>query len=250
MIKVGTGFEVLSTVPIDSRFQFQTLLEMKDVSESLLYDGILSYNAETDKYYTYSSDNISESLLGKWREFSGGSDIVYFNSQAEWEGARLAGQLEADKYYAYPPDKTMPNTGRTPATSIIYFSGKDAYELAKNSGQLDEGEYYSYIGGFAKGSTPIIEIDDELSDTSTNAIQSRVVNKAINNNSIKHFGSYEEWEAEKLAGNLDPNKYYSYPARSNTVLPVPTIELPETTLKVEYKDGSIKEYTIYCKEEV
>lgn len=252
-IALGTSFTVQTNLPIDERFRFETIAEMKSTPDPLLYDGVLSYNKETDKYYTYSSSNLPESILGKWREFSGGDSVIYFNSKAEWEGAKLAGELDPDKYYAYPSEVTSP-TGEPSGegTPIIYFSGRAAYEKARAEGQLDEATYYSYIGGLAKGSQPIIAIDSEMSDTSENAVQNKVVSEAIKKGDITYFNSFDEWNSARLAGELNPDKFYSYPTYGQTIIPpmpVPTIELPEAQMTVEFNDGSVKNYTIYLKED-
>lgn len=139
-INVATSFNVQTNLPIDKRFKFETIEEMKGMNANLLYEGVLSYNMETSKYYTYSKNNSEEEILGKWREFSSGSDICYFNS-------------------------------------------------------------------------------------------------------------WEEWESARIAGELDPDKYYAYPTYGITDAPKPVIKLPEAEMKVEFSDGSIKNYTIYCKEE-
>lgn len=251
-IALGTSFTVQTNLPIDERFKFETIADMKAMPDPLLYDGVLSYNKETDKYYTYSSENLEEAALGKWREFSGGDDICYFNSQAEWEGAKLAGELDPNKYYAYPSEVTSPTGEPTGGTPIIYFSGKAAYEKAKADGQLDEATYYSYIGGLAKGSTSLITVDSEMSDTSENPVQNKVVNEAIKIGAITYFNSFDDWNAARQAGELDPNKYYGYPTYGQTIVPprpVPDIQLPEAQMIVEFLDGSVKNYTIYLKED-
>ena len=253
MIQMSEGFSLLNGSPLDARLQFETLQQMKDMPSYQLYDGILAYNKETSKFYTFDSQNLPESILGMWREFSGGDSVIYFNSKAEWEGAKLAGELDPDKYYAYPSEVTSP-TGEPSGegTPIIYFSGKAAYEKARAEGQLDEATYYSYIGGLAKGSQPIIAIDSEMSDTSENAVQNRVISEAIKKGDITYFNSFDEWNSARLAGELDPDKFYSYPTYGQTIIPpmpVPTIELPEAQMTVEFNDGSVKNYTIYLKED-
>lgn len=144
-IAIGTSFDVRTNLPIDERFKFSTIQDMKDMNPNLLYEGVLSYNEETGKYYTYSETNPEEEVLGKWKEFSSGSDIIYFNSKAEWDGARLAGELDPDKYYSYIGGFAKGSEVLIdPTTMITFFNSYEEWESERQKGHLDPNKYYSY----------------------------------------------------------------------------------------------------------
>lgn len=69
-IKVGTHFSPRFKRPLDDRFQFDTITEMKSFPEGALYDSIQTYNTETKKFYQYFSTNTIDATLGRWREIS------------------------------------------------------------------------------------------------------------------------------------------------------------------------------------
>lgn len=68
-LKLGDGFSYLARKPLDERLTFETIDDMVDLSDSSLYTGIISYNKETGKFYTFNVDNPVNTTLGKWREF-------------------------------------------------------------------------------------------------------------------------------------------------------------------------------------
>lgn len=68
-LKLGDGFSYLARKPLDERLTFTTLQDMVDFSESSLYTGIISYNKETNAFYTFNADNPVDATLGKWRDF-------------------------------------------------------------------------------------------------------------------------------------------------------------------------------------
>ena len=83
-IKLSDNFKLLSRFPLDSRKQFETLEAMKNFAESSLYEGIITYNKETKKYYTFDSANTEDENTGKWREFdsTGGDGISIYNDKS------------------------------------------------------------------------------------------------------------------------------------------------------------------------
>ena len=72
---LGDNFSYQGAKPLDKRNQYDTVAIMAAVSDTVLYDGCLTYCLETGKTYQWLSTNTVDATLGKWREFlSGGSD--------------------------------------------------------------------------------------------------------------------------------------------------------------------------------
>ena len=78
MIQVADGFRYQGSKPLDERLKYDSIADMKAVSESALYDGCLAYVTAEKKYYSYDSSNTVDVTLGKWREFeAGGGGTTY-----------------------------------------------------------------------------------------------------------------------------------------------------------------------------
>ena len=73
---IGDNFSYKARKPLDERFIFNTILEMADLSDSVLYTGLMAFNNETKKFYTFDSSNTIDAILGKWREFSPGEKFT------------------------------------------------------------------------------------------------------------------------------------------------------------------------------
>ena len=71
-ISVADNFSYQGAKPLDARFQFSSVANMKAAAEATLYNGCLAYVTATKKYYTYDSSNSVDSTTGRWREFSSG----------------------------------------------------------------------------------------------------------------------------------------------------------------------------------
>lgn len=72
MILVADNFKYQGRKPLDQRIVIDTINDMKNIAESVIYEGILAYNKETKKYYQFDPANTDDITLGKWREFLGG----------------------------------------------------------------------------------------------------------------------------------------------------------------------------------
>lgn len=76
MILLADNFQYKGRKPIDTRLVFDTLADMLATEESIIYDGILVYNKETEKYYSFKTNNTVDVNFGKWREFESGSGSI------------------------------------------------------------------------------------------------------------------------------------------------------------------------------
>lgn len=71
-ITVGDNFSYQGGKPLDARFQFSSVANMKAFAEASLYDGCLAYIPSLKKYYTYDSSNTVDTTTGRWRELETG----------------------------------------------------------------------------------------------------------------------------------------------------------------------------------
>ena len=70
-INVNANFLLQSQLYLDSRQSFDTIIDMKNFAESSIPDGLITYNKETKKYYSFDSSNTEDGATGKWREYNG-----------------------------------------------------------------------------------------------------------------------------------------------------------------------------------
>ncbi len=73
-IGIADNFLYQGRKPLDSRIVKDTISDMKNMAESIIYDGIMVYNKETKKFYIFNSANEIDSILGKWRELRTSSE--------------------------------------------------------------------------------------------------------------------------------------------------------------------------------
>lgn len=73
MIQIADNFLYQGRKSLDSRIVKDTITDMVNMAESIIYDGIMVYNKETEKFYVFKSTNEIDSTLAKWREFESGS---------------------------------------------------------------------------------------------------------------------------------------------------------------------------------
>lgn len=78
-ISVADNFSYKGGKPLDARFQYATVADMKNATVSDLYDGCLGYVKATKKYYTFDSTNTTDPDTGKWAELEtgGGGGTTY-----------------------------------------------------------------------------------------------------------------------------------------------------------------------------
>lgn len=65
MILIADNFQYQGRKPLDSRLIVQTTADMAALPESVLYEGMLVYNIEKDKYFSYVSTNTVDNVYGK-----------------------------------------------------------------------------------------------------------------------------------------------------------------------------------------
>lgn len=67
-ILIADSFQYQGRKPLDSRIVIETIADMIAIAESIIYEGIIVYNKETKKYYTFDPTRTPDPNLGKWEE--------------------------------------------------------------------------------------------------------------------------------------------------------------------------------------
>lgn len=67
---IGDNFSYLGKKPLDNRIVVDTITDLVAIVDNTIYDGILVYVTDEQKYYTYNSNNNIDVTLGKWRELT------------------------------------------------------------------------------------------------------------------------------------------------------------------------------------
>jgi len=84
-ILLADNFTYKAKKPIDSRIVCDTVADMVSLAESTIYEGILVYNKETEKFYVFKSNNVAAPVLGKWEEFNSSSSPTYDTHSVEYK---------------------------------------------------------------------------------------------------------------------------------------------------------------------
>lgn len=77
-IAFADNVELKKRIPLDTRIMFEDVPTMVAMKASRLYDGIIAFVRDVDKYYMYNSDNPTTADLGKWKELDfGGANLSF-----------------------------------------------------------------------------------------------------------------------------------------------------------------------------
>lgn len=153
-LTLGDNFSYQGAKPLDARLIYSTVASMKAVADVTMYDGCMAYCTATDKTYQWKSTNAVDETTGKWREFSGGSDLPSGGTT----GQALVKHSNTDDDVEWATVKGVP-TGGTTGQALVKHSNTDHdVEWAEVSGdtiQVDTlpiagadelGKVYQYIG--------------------------------------------------------------------------------------------------------
>ncbi len=88
-IKIGTNLDFRGKDPNFARDQFETLSEMKSISDNAIDEGHISYCKETGLHYEFKSENSIDENTGKWREFKPGGENSNIDSDIDLEELSL-----------------------------------------------------------------------------------------------------------------------------------------------------------------
>lgn len=73
--QVNTPYEYNSQYPLDTRLQFDTIVEMAGFDVTCLYDGCISYCKELRALFMFDSNNQNIATYGRWRYVSTGMTV-------------------------------------------------------------------------------------------------------------------------------------------------------------------------------
>ena len=88
-IKIGANLDFRGKDPNFARDQFETLSEMKSISDNAIDEGHISYCKETGLHYEFKSENLIDENTGKWREFKPGGENSNIDSDIDLEELSL-----------------------------------------------------------------------------------------------------------------------------------------------------------------
>lgn len=72
-IKTADNFKYNGRKPLDDRTLYDTIADMASMTDSMVSDGLIAYNKETKKYYSFKTNNLIDPILGKWEELKIGT---------------------------------------------------------------------------------------------------------------------------------------------------------------------------------
>ena len=72
-VQISESFQLYAHAPLDSRFQFKTIAEMRSFPANRLYEGVIASVVENTTTYQFFSSNENTEETGKWRIFGTGS---------------------------------------------------------------------------------------------------------------------------------------------------------------------------------
>lgn len=120
MIQIADNFLYQGRKSLDSRIVKDTITDMVNMAESIIYDGIMVYNKETEKFYVFKSTNEIDPTLAKWREFESGSTTPSLVAEYS-QGAVIKKNtliIQDGKLYIATLDFTADNTEATLEESL------------------------------------------------------------------------------------------------------------------------------------
>lgn len=132
-ILLSDNFQYWGRKPLDSRLVYDTLADMAAMTDATLYEGIIAYNLEDSKFYTFNPSNPVDPTLGKWVELTlGGSGNASIEEYAQGQDYKKDTLIIKDgKLYIVNQDFTSDNTEA---------NANDSFELDVTSGNISPVE--------------------------------------------------------------------------------------------------------------
>lgn len=182
-LKLGDGFSYLARKPLDERLIFNTLDEMINFSESSLYAGIISYNKETNKFYTFNANNQVDITLGKWRDFFS-TGAVNFSAKVDMdESSATYGHLLITL-----ADGTILDCGYIIGSNIATIEEyQENTEYAKNSVLYLGDKFARVLNDYTSGITSDTVSLEQLFKSDTNL---QIMNQLIDDNNSSGNTTY------------------------------------------------------------
>ena len=173
-MKITENFEYIGTQQNFERDSYATLAEMKAVADKRMPDIFTATCKETGKFYIYNKNNEIDEILGKWRELS--IDSADYAKKTDIPTTLPANGGNADTVNNHTVESNVPaDAVFTDTTYETVTQTEDGLMSVADKAKLD---------GVEVGATKTL-IDIELSSTSTNPVQNKVVTDALNNKADK-----------------------------------------------------------------
>lgn len=227
-INVADNFSYQGSKPLDARFQFSTVANMKAYAEASLYNGCLAYITGTKEYYTYDSSNSVDATTGRWRIFESGGSSTLTDLTDTTISSPSNGQVLA---YDSATSKWKNSNASGGASSLNELS--DVTISSASNGQVLKHNGTSWVNGDVPSDntkqprtlvTPLV-IDGENITTVENALD------ALNNKTASGAVSTELLDF-KLEGNItsrvgvNKTKFYTW-SHSGANTTITNLKLPE-----------------------
>ena len=173
-MKITENFTYIGTQQNFERDSYLTLAEMKAVVDKRMPDIFTATCKETGKFYIYNKNNETDEILGKWRELS--IDSADYAKKTDIPTTLPANGGNADTVNNHTVESNVPaDAVFTDTTYETVTQTEDGLMSVADKAKLD---------GVEVGATKTL-IDIELSSTSTNPVQNKVVTDALNNKADK-----------------------------------------------------------------
>lgn len=186
-IKIGDNLNYAGVKPDFVRQQYATFEEMAAVRDNTMPPIYLAYCLEDKNFYKYDKENEVDPTTGKFRLFQsgGGGGTV---DTAMSDTSTNAVQNKVIKAYVDSKENTiqvseMPEPSAELADKIVQYVGETDtytqgyfYKCAETDNDVYEWVNISVQSGGGGGGG---DIDTQMSDTSTNAVQNKVIKQYV-----------------------------------------------------------------------
>ena len=187
-IKIGDNLNYAGVKPDFVRQQYATFEEMAAVRDNTMPPIYLAYCLEDKNFYKYDKDNEVDPVTGKFRLFQSGGGGGGTVDTAMSDTSTNAVQNKVIKAYVDSKENTiqvseMPEPSAELADKIVQYVGETDtytqgyfYKCAETDNDVYEWVNISVQSGGGGGGG---DIDTQMSDTSTNAVQNKVIKQYV-----------------------------------------------------------------------
>ena len=187
-IKIGDNLNYAGVKPDFVRQQYATFEEMAAVRDNTMPPIYLAYCLEDKNFYKYDKENEVDPTTGKFRLFQSGGGGGGTVDTAMSDTSTNAVQNKVIKAYVDSKENTiqvseMPEPSAELADKIVQYVGETDtytqgyfYKCAETDNDVYEWVNISVQSGGGGGGG---DIDTQMSDTSTNAVQNKVIKQYV-----------------------------------------------------------------------
>lgn len=162
-ILVADNFQYGARKPLDSRLVIDTIADMVALPESIIYEGILVYNKETKKFYSFDPANDVDIILGKWRKFkteTNGTDVKRWDENQTYRQYDIINYAERDIGLVLTSSITVPDNL---SSSALHAEWRN-HVINNDIRVLSESEVVTFYrgGDYYKNQIVIDQLTDDL----------------------------------------------------------------------------------------